>query len=310
LTDQVSTRKLAAEAAMNDPVKGFGNIASTLARNPLGIIALFIVLVYGFASLVTAFGNRLSLMERLPLIYFMVIFPVLVLGVFTFLVMRYSSDLFAPSDFENQADYVELQRLKRDQLHQLDRDLTAEADTLIDAAVQHPGSISTQQIHSASKIEIQAKSLQEDVVETQLSQLSAEYQNLRKIMAPSRERTRAMTQVLVKMRTLGSAATHLLDRLKQSDAAGDRLAAVAIMQIDPGRADIEWLAGRYDCEKPFIFYQASTALSNIARAEDRERAAAALAAARRGLAVIKQSQRPDINSIQVLETLISEHSGA
>jgi hypothetical protein len=32
---------------MNDSVKSFGETAKGLARNPLGIIALFIVLVYG-----------------------------------------------------------------------------------------------------------------------------------------------------------------------------------------------------------------------------------------------------------------------
>ena len=42
---------------MNDSLKTFGDTANTLSRNPLGIIALFIVLVYGFASLVTAFGS-------------------------------------------------------------------------------------------------------------------------------------------------------------------------------------------------------------------------------------------------------------
>jgi hypothetical protein len=48
--------------------------AKGLARNPLGIIALFIVLVYGFASLLTALGGSLSREERLPLIYFLVVF--------------------------------------------------------------------------------------------------------------------------------------------------------------------------------------------------------------------------------------------
>jgi hypothetical protein len=44
---------------MNDHTKSFGETAKSLARNPLGIIALFIVLVYGLASLVTAFAGRL-----------------------------------------------------------------------------------------------------------------------------------------------------------------------------------------------------------------------------------------------------------
>src|SRR5207237_3070984 len=68
--------------AMSDQIGSFGATAKGLARNPLGIIALFIVLVYGFASLVTAFAGSFTAEERLPLIYFLVLFPVLVLGSF------------------------------------------------------------------------------------------------------------------------------------------------------------------------------------------------------------------------------------
>lgn len=71
---------------MDDEMKTFGATAKSLARNPLGIIALFIVLVYGFASLVTAFAGSYTPAERLPLIYFLIGFPVLVLGVFAWLV--------------------------------------------------------------------------------------------------------------------------------------------------------------------------------------------------------------------------------
>ena len=66
---------------MSDNLKSFGENAKSLARNPLGIIALFIVLVYGFASLVTIFTGSFTAAERLPLIYFLITFPVLVLGV-------------------------------------------------------------------------------------------------------------------------------------------------------------------------------------------------------------------------------------
>jgi hypothetical protein len=78
---------------MNDQVTGFGDVAQKLARNPLGIIALFIVLVYGFAALVAGFSGPFSASERLPLIYFMITFPVLVLGVFAWLVSRHSNSL-------------------------------------------------------------------------------------------------------------------------------------------------------------------------------------------------------------------------
>lgn len=94
---------------MTDETNTFGRTAKSLARNPLGIIALFIVLVYGFASLVTAFGGSLTPVERLPLIYFLIFFPVLVLGVFAWLVSRHSGKLFAPSDFKDEENYVKMQ---------------------------------------------------------------------------------------------------------------------------------------------------------------------------------------------------------
>jgi hypothetical protein len=95
---------------MNPEIKSFGSMATGLARNPLGIIALFIGLIYGFASLVTGFAGGYSSAERLPLIYFLISFPILVLAVFTWLVSKHSSKLFAPSDFKNEDNYVRLQQ--------------------------------------------------------------------------------------------------------------------------------------------------------------------------------------------------------
>jgi CheY-like chemotaxis protein len=93
---------------MENPVQSFGDTAKSLARNPLGIIALFIVLVYGFACVVTTTVSW-SPTERLPLIYFLVIFPVLVLSVFGWLVSQHSRSLFAPSDFRDEQNYVKMQ---------------------------------------------------------------------------------------------------------------------------------------------------------------------------------------------------------
>jgi CheY-like chemotaxis protein len=94
---------------MGKEVQDFGNAATSLARNPLGIIALFIVLVYGLAAMVAAFASSLTAQERVPLIYFLVIFPVLVLAVFAWLVSKHSGKLFAPSDFKDEANYVRMQ---------------------------------------------------------------------------------------------------------------------------------------------------------------------------------------------------------
>jgi CheY-like chemotaxis protein len=96
----------------SNPLREFGTTAQSLSRNPLGIIALFIVLVYGLACIVLITSRSLSENERLPLIYFLIIFPLVVLGVFTYLVAFRSGQLFAPSDFRNEEHYVELQRMR------------------------------------------------------------------------------------------------------------------------------------------------------------------------------------------------------
>ncbi|MBI5519307.1 MAG: response regulator [Desulfovibrio sp.] len=82
--------------------------AKALSRNPLGIIALFIVLVYGFASLVTTFSSAFTHDERILLVYFLVTFPVLVLLIFAWLVSCHSSKLFGPTDFKNEDNYVRM----------------------------------------------------------------------------------------------------------------------------------------------------------------------------------------------------------
>lgn len=93
---------------MADQLCDFGQVAKGLARNPLGIIALFIVLVYGLASLVIIFSGSMTPSERTPIIYFLVSFPIIVLSVFAWLVSCHSEKLFAPSDFRNEDNYVRM----------------------------------------------------------------------------------------------------------------------------------------------------------------------------------------------------------
>lgn len=89
-------------------VSGFGGTARGLSKNPLGIIALFIVLVYGIACLLIAVGG-MDPSERMPIIYFVVIFPIIVLFIFTWLVVNHSGKLFAPSDYRDESNYVKMQ---------------------------------------------------------------------------------------------------------------------------------------------------------------------------------------------------------
>jgi CheY-like chemotaxis protein len=94
-----------------NPLREFDTTAKVLSRNPLGIIALFIVLVYGLACIVVITGGSLSVAERMPIVYFLIIFPFAVLGVFTYLVAFRAGQLFAPSDFKKEETYLELQRM-------------------------------------------------------------------------------------------------------------------------------------------------------------------------------------------------------
>lgn len=101
---------------MSNPIKDFGSVAQGLARNPLGIIALFIVLIYGFACLVVGASSYLLPGERTPIIWFMVLFPVIVLGVFGWLVSEHHKKLYAPADFKNEEHFLETVKPELDRL--------------------------------------------------------------------------------------------------------------------------------------------------------------------------------------------------
>ncbi|MGA2325562.1 MAG: hypothetical protein ABSH05_04680 [Bryobacteraceae bacterium] len=91
---------------MASPVSEFGRTAQRLSRNPLGIIALFIVLVYGIAGLVLGYSSpNLQPSEKLPLIWFLVLFPIIVLGAFLWLVTRHHVKLYAPYDFPDKEGF-------------------------------------------------------------------------------------------------------------------------------------------------------------------------------------------------------------
>ena len=94
---------------MPQDLRAFGDTAKGLIKNPLGIIALFIVLVYGFAALVTTFASSLSPGERLPLVWFLVLFPVLVLVAFVWLVSRHGGKLYGPADYKDEENYIRMQ---------------------------------------------------------------------------------------------------------------------------------------------------------------------------------------------------------
>ena len=82
--------------------------AKDFTRNPLGIIALFISLIYGFASfLLGTSAEKLESAERWPIILFIVIFPFVVLLVFYKLVTKHHVKLYSPSDFKTDDSFLQ-----------------------------------------------------------------------------------------------------------------------------------------------------------------------------------------------------------
>lgn len=117
-------------------VKSFAENARQLARNPLGIIALFIVLIYGLASMVITVNSTLTAPERFPIIIFLVVFPVIVLGVFGWLVSQHNEKLYAPIDFASDEGFHAAMKGGRGRskpVANLDRDISETVSNVLGA---------------------------------------------------------------------------------------------------------------------------------------------------------------------------------
>lgn len=86
-------------------LKEFGDIAVKLSRNPLGVIALAFVFVYGIAAYVSA-NSSFQGLEHLILVLFIVLFPVFILVAFYRLVAVHHTKLFGPSDFADEKNFL------------------------------------------------------------------------------------------------------------------------------------------------------------------------------------------------------------
>jgi hypothetical protein len=84
----------------------FKNAAISLARNPLGIIALFLFFIYSVACLTFRFSNNLPEYVIQYFVYFILIYPFIVLIVFYRLVTKHHTKLYAPQDFVNPEHFM------------------------------------------------------------------------------------------------------------------------------------------------------------------------------------------------------------
>jgi TIR domain/HEAT repeats len=99
-----------------------------------------------------------------------------------------------------------------------------------------------------------------DLVRHQVRSYARLYERTRQRMRPSDERTRRMEQIFEKMRLLATASYPLLDELSGSPSPGERLAAVAILQVFATEQYLPFLVKLVGSEKPFVGYHAVRAL--------------------------------------------------
>lgn len=81
--------------------------AARYARNPLAIIALFIVLIYALATVALGIAQINNTPNLEPLIWFLVAFPVVVFIGFVLLVIFWPTHLYGPGDFQQDRSFLD-----------------------------------------------------------------------------------------------------------------------------------------------------------------------------------------------------------
>lgn len=94
--------------SLSSATNQFGQAAVKLSQGPLGIIALFIVLIHGFASLVLGFAVNIGEENRSILVWFLVLFPVFVFTVFAWLVSTRHQKLYPPGAYVDEQIFRDL----------------------------------------------------------------------------------------------------------------------------------------------------------------------------------------------------------
>jgi hypothetical protein len=97
--------------------------------------------------------------------------------------------------------------------------------------------------------------------------LARQYDEVRRTMPSSRERTQKLSEITAALRFRSAAVRSLLSHYQNSTSAGLRLAAICVLQQFPNPAELAWLGDRLDPDKeaPFVGYAAAVALAQAVR---------------------------------------------
>ncbi len=131
-------------------------------------------------------------------------------------------------------------------------------------------------------------------------ELAAEYERVRASMPSGDARTRRMEVVVSKMRALGEAVIPLRHEFRVSPTPGQRLVAIASMQVSPDYEALDWLVQCVKSEKPFMGYHAALALLVAARDPRASAYLPELRAARRGIEAIEAGLPADSDRTSIL----------
>lgn len=148
----------------------FMNNAKGLTRNPLGIIALFVSLIYGFACLVlsTSISNLVANNERLPLIWFIIIFPIIILIAFIYLVVNHHEKLYAPGDFRGDDAFIQTidENKRKQRIQEEVENLEASPKSVDSEQNEEPESNTTEEttIIKPSEVKTEIKSIPESAL--------------------------------------------------------------------------------------------------------------------------------------------------
>ncbi len=99
-----------------------------------------------------------------------------------------------------------------------------------------------------------------DLVRGQVQSYARLYERTRQRMPASSDRTERMEKVFAHMRALATASYPLLEELADSPSPGERLAAIAILQVFASERFLPFLVRLVGSEKPFVGYHAIVAL--------------------------------------------------
>lgn len=146
------------------------NNAKGLTRNPLGIIALFVSLIYGFACLVlsTSISNLVANNERLPVIWFIIIFPIIILIAFIYLVVNHHEKLYAPGDFRGDDAFIQTidENKRKQRIQEEVENLEASPKSDDSEQKEEPESNTTEEttISKPSEVKTETKSIPESAL--------------------------------------------------------------------------------------------------------------------------------------------------